>query len=460
MTMDQGQVNPGVPPAQARPPGCGDGALLFFVTGGLLTFILAGNALAWVIDEVTFEGMLQVIPLVRPLVVAGFEILPLLVLVFLGARWKTPYYRAIYRTWAIALSFSLLLSLARGFKVTAGQAATFSQILLMVVFGLLLLALQDRDWFGGRARFSFRGAKGLPVALLLAAILSYPWAAWGALGSPVDTLLALVAGLLFGFESAWVLSSALFSPALASARKPGDRFGLTGFAACVGLFLMATGLAYTGFQWYLFLPIPALGFALYGLAIAGWDGSSRLNALPGALLAGLGAAVPLMLVDPDELSAVITSGPGELAQWVTRAGMVSLFAALVFGLILSFSWNWIRSGRLSWSIGAGAAWLAALLIYFLAGQPGFFGERLFVIFRDQADVSSARSMGDYDQRRSVRLPVARRQGRSEPGPDPGYLEPVWHSLPAVLPGERNGGERRAFTAAVAGNPAGGGPGPG
>ena len=94
--------------------------MLFIVTGGLLTFLLIGNVLAWVVDEFSFEGMLNVVPLVRPVIVAGFEIPPFLALLLLGARWRTPYYRSIYRTWAAALAFGILLSLARALKITAG----------------------------------------------------------------------------------------------------------------------------------------------------------------------------------------------------------------------------------------------------------------------------------------------------------------------------------------------------
>jgi subtilisin family serine protease len=43
-------------------------------------------------------------------------------------------------------------------------------------------------------------------------------------------------------------------------------------------------------------------------------------------------------------------------------------------------------------------WLLGLLIYFFAGQPGFYGERLFVIWRDQADVTPAAAIADRDER--------------------------------------------------------------
>src|SRR5260221_468251 len=43
-----------------------------------------------------------------------------------------------------------------------------------------------------------------------------------------------------------------------------------------------------------------------------------------------------------------------------------------------------------WATGAG--------LYFFAGQPGLHGDELFVVMRDQADVSSAASIPDRVQR--------------------------------------------------------------
>ncbi|MCC6190229.1 MAG: S8 family serine peptidase, partial [Anaerolineales bacterium] len=50
--------------------------------------------------------------------------------------------------------------------------------------------------------------------------------------------------------------------------------------------------------------------------------------------------------------------------------------------------------------GAALAGLAALGLYALAGQPGFYGERLFVILRDQADLSAAPALADRGARLS------------------------------------------------------------
>jgi phosphoglycolate phosphatase-like HAD superfamily hydrolase len=46
-----------------------------------------------------------------------------------------------------------------------------------------------------------------------------------------------------------------------------------------------------------------------------------------------------------------------------------------------------------------AAWTIAGAIYLGSGHPGFFGDRLFVVMRDQADVSAAHSLSDAAERR-------------------------------------------------------------
>jgi subtilisin family serine protease len=43
-------------------------------------------------------------------------------------------------------------------------------------------------------------------------------------------------------------------------------------------------------------------------------------------------------------------------------------------------------------------WIAGALLYFFAGQPGFYGEQLFVILRDQADLRPAYTMPDRNER--------------------------------------------------------------
>ena len=53
------------------------------------------------------------------------------------------------------------------------------------------------------------------------------------------------------------------------------------------------------------------------------------------------------------------------------------------------------------AVGALAAWAVVILLFFAYGHHGFYGDRLFVIMKDQADLSSVRQIQDIDQRRTT-----------------------------------------------------------
>ncbi|HEX5691106.1 MAG TPA: S8 family serine peptidase, partial [Roseiflexaceae bacterium] len=90
----------------------------------------------------------------------------------------------------------------------------------------------------------------------------------------------------------------------------------------------------------------------------------------------------------------------EILGQAIRATRVSILLAWAIGLLL-----WALAARSNITVGrvlalgglAGAA-LAGLLVYTLAGRPGFYGERLFVILRDQADVGAAAQIADRTER--------------------------------------------------------------
>jgi subtilisin family serine protease len=78
-----------------------------------------------------------------------------------------------------------------------------------------------------------------------------------------------------------------------------------------------------------------------------------------------------------------------------RAAWTTFGLALLAGLIalavgaLDRGASSRPAGRLAALVVALVAWLAAAALYALAGRPGFHGERLFVILREQADLSAA-----------------------------------------------------------------------
>ena len=48
--------------------------------------------------------------------------------------------------------------------------------------------------------------------------------------------------------------------------------------------------------------------------------------------------------------------------------------------------------------GAGVVWVSVIAIFFIFGNPGNYGDRLFVIMKDQADISDVAKIKDRDER--------------------------------------------------------------
>src|SRR5204862_2244320 len=67
--------------------------------------------------------------------------------------------------------------------------------------------------------------------------------------------------------------------------------------------------------------------------------------------------------------------------------------------------------------GLVVTWIAGLLAYALGGQPGFYGEKLFVILREQADVGSAAQIADRNERlRFVYSTLTQQANRTQANP--------------------------------------------
>jgi subtilisin family serine protease len=134
-----------------------------------------------------------------------------------------------------------------------------------------------------------------------------------------------------------------------------------------------------------------------------------------AILIGLSFSIPMSLIDADELALVISASPGEILGSAFYAALLSLLIALIAGLggVIWTFWSQKRLGSAKlpilnqptpppawrWGLAAAIAWVLAVLVYFSVGQPGFYGEGLFVILKDQADVTEAGQIQDYVKRR-------------------------------------------------------------
>ncbi|WP_433055418.1 S8 family serine peptidase [Dactylosporangium sp. CS-033363] len=343
--------------------------------------VVVPNAGLWLVaDTLSIEG--ESVPRVLWLAVAVGTLLlvgvPALLLAMLS---PVRFARIAGRQWALAAGFGALLGFARLVP------PTYHELYLALLAALAAgAALVHRL---GTGRVERRGEPDRwMVWLSLAAglLLLLPWLWVGALGGATETVLALVAALAVG----WLATRPLL--ALTSrAVTPGHRWGgaaLGGLLAGVALVPLAAGVGEPAVQLLALLCVPPVAFALGALRQAG---TPSVVALLTPVLFG-----PLGLVDPDETSLILGLRDGLFwgAIGAAAAGGLALIAALA--LLVVFR-------RVRWH-----AWLAAVLavvvaaagatVYIALGRPGLSGERLFVVMREQADLSGLPAVRDRTER--------------------------------------------------------------
>jgi hypothetical protein len=319
----------------------------------------------------------------------------LLVIVPLGllARfWRGPRYRAIFGLWFGAGLFALCLAPTRLLASTQGQVIMLLQWLIMAIFFVVVRHMLQ----GERRRLIDLDA--LLPALIGSALFAIPWLALGALGSMLDIIISLLAALFFGLTAS-ALIDGVWLRSLTLDRRGAARDLFTGGVVIgVTLLLMGSGLAFNGMQLLLMVALSAWGWFVMGLTSMGQPYGSSRNSLAVALFVALAAAAPLLLIDSDSMLFEALD-PGALRAW--RAIVPVALLGWVLGVILLFAHDRVmdmRPTRLG-LVGVGTCWLLGLLVFAGIGQPGFYGDRLFVVMAEQIDVSAAASIADYDERR-------------------------------------------------------------
>lgn len=220
------------------------------------------------------------------------------------------------------------------------------------------------------------------AAISLGISASLPWLRAGALGSWLDTALALVAGACFALLAALLVARILFAD--------GDPGLGAGLAACVALVALAGGMGVAGAQLLLILGVAPLGIGAAALAH-----TSGPRTLPVAALVAPAAAAPLALVDPNELSLLL----GDLLGHAFGAALLALLLGLALGGIALAV---MRRRPAPMPVGAAALALALIAAgaAYARGQPGTHGDRLFVVLREQA-APAARGATHEERTRAV-----------------------------------------------------------
>lgn len=313
----------------------------------------------------------------------GLMLLPLALL------WQTGRQRGVLSAWGLALGYLLLMVPTRYFAPIHIQLATLAQCLVSFGYWVALSLL---------ARPSQRPTyRGIALSLSLLALLAYSWLAWGALGSPLDSLLNAMLGLLVGLIATGIIGHFWLPQAYTEADKIGGDIALGGLVVGSTLLLIGSAVGLHGVQLLLMLTLPALGWLLMAMA-AYRPNEHRFDLV---LLIGGVTALPLLLIDVDGMSFQLL-GQQEILAWAFLAALISVGLSWLVGLFGAIFnqplRQWQPASYLSGLVALGF-WLIALLIYLFMGQPGLYGDKLFIVLNSQADLSAATDIQDYDERR-------------------------------------------------------------
>jgi subtilisin family serine protease len=262
---------------------------------------------------------------------------------------------------------------------------------------------------GRRAVAGPGGRRGFAIAAGLAVLV--PWLWIGALGGVLETILAGTAAAAVGLLAAGLLGDGFWQ---VYGPGPVKRVLLGGTVAGLALLLLSVGTAQSGSQLAEVLVLPPLGYALAALhllitrpapaddaATAPRTGTHGTGAhgtgahgtgAATAWLVGLAAFGPIAFTDPEEVTLLLSTGK-DVPAWTAIAASMSWVVAVLVGVAYAVGFVRLRPRRWAGAITAAVVLIAATGVYAVAGQPGLYGDRLFVILKEQADLSGVTGTG-------------------------------------------------------------------
>ena len=381
--------------------GCGTIFLFAFLAIWVIVISGIDVFVNWTIEQSLFENATGIPDYrwINHLVCTLLLFVTLLVTYFLA---KNPRLKISLRVWTLAAGFSLLTTPIKMLNITGQQETAVLQILAMFIFLVGVHLFQHRsqepDEKTKKNSFTFG------LAAVIGAGMTIPWLMWGALGSIVDTILNLLLGIVFGFMVVQIVFPYLFEKTQTLDRelKPSD-FLLDGFVAAVFLVIMTAALAQNGSQIMLIITLPISGWLLTLFSMAA-RGSRDQGKASVALIAGLAFALPLIWFDMDELSVLIAGASGGTLEWATKAAWFTFSIPLLVLMVMAINFRFINRihlpRRFNWILPFLSV-TALAAVYFTVGQPGFFGEKVFVVMKTQADLAQVSSTADVSTRRQM-----------------------------------------------------------
>ncbi|HEX8991999.1 MAG TPA: S8 family serine peptidase [Anaerolineales bacterium] len=366
------QAQPVVPLPDAKQAPTGGAIVLFVLAAlGISALILLGQVVSWNLEQTAIAdaslGSLANAGKIWFLTQASV----IAVLCGIAVAVSKSTFRPVYRSWLIAALITLPAWSLRFLGPNDDQLGAVIQIGLCSVAAAVILLFDRRP---------LRLDRRIALALTFVPFGIWPFLVWGALGSGTDTMLNVLVGLAFGLLAASLIV------------KTDSNYFLNGLGTGILLAILGSAIGYDGGQLLLLVVLPSFGFILTYLA-------SSLGAT--TLAVGLLAAAPLVFIDPTELTIVL----GDLLPWALRASLLmtglGLLMAILGWLLLRNDWRITDGGTHLANYPAFAplaAWAIGVALYGFLGLHGFSGDRLFVIMKDQADLSQAASITDRNQR--------------------------------------------------------------
>lgn len=353
------------------------GAVVLFLLLALLmpVCLLVYHLILWFMEQIAIaSGSQAQLQWAGPI---GLAVQGILLTGILAILWRVSTdlrFKPVYRGWLAASLMAFPGLLLRFLGPNNDQLGSILQTLICMIAAVIMARVQGRT--------SDQRRDNIALAFLFAAFGVAPLAVLGAFGSPTDLLLSLLAGLSFGWLAALLIESTTENLFL-------DAFGIGALLALLG-----SALGYDGGQLILLAILPSFAFAVAALM------PSRISA---ALLTGLLAAAAWIFFDPTELTIVLGDLIGVAFKAVGLAVGLGLGVGLVALIIRAVTSSGTDTGmrRVLSVMGALAAWVIVAILFLTSGNRGFYGDRLFVILKEQADLASIRQIDDIDERRSA-----------------------------------------------------------
>ncbi|GGK29482.1 hypothetical protein GCM10010124_22780 [Pilimelia terevasa] len=343
--------------------------------------VAGGQAVGWFVDQASLASGFA---LPYPLWAGGALGTALLVAVpavLLATLARPAWARAAGWTWTAAAALLAWLGLAR--LVPPAEAERYL-LLLTALAAAAALALRrlrpaapaDAPAGGpsaaGAARGAAAGVAGPLLGVAAGLLILLPWLWLGAAGGPLETGLAALAALAVGVLAAGLLHLRLWPAYDAGGRA--RRVLAAGSVAGVALLVLGAGAGTAGPHLAVLPVLAAAGFAAAALRTRGAVTAVVALAACGPLAGVDGEEVTLFLLDRDvPFWALVATGAAVVAAWLAGglcAGLAAPSPRPVTAAVLAV-----------------AALVGAAGVHLGLGQPGFHGDRLFVVLRDQADLS-------------------------------------------------------------------------